>query len=175
MVNEQIALKPQDVVVALKIALLQGEPFTYSELAAQLHMSASEVHNAVKRAETCRLLSRSAGEVRALFSSLEEFLVHGIRYTFPPVIGPLVRGIATGAGGPVLRGAFVQVEEMPFVWPDAEGDARGISFQPLYPSVPRACRADPKLYALLTLVDSLRGGAARERELSSKILMEHLT
>lgn len=172
---KQIALKPQDLLVSIKIALMQGKQFTYGELATQLFMSASEVHGAVKRAEMCRLLAKSGGEIRAIPSALEEFLVHGIRYTFPPVIGPLVRGIPTGAGGPVLRESFLKTEEMSLVWPDPQGDARGISLQPVYPSVPSASRSDPRLYAVLTLVDSLRAGAARERELASSILMEHLT
>jgi hypothetical protein len=57
------------------------------------------------------------------------------------------------------------------VWPDAAGEARGESFLPLYPSAPAASRADPKLYQCLSLIDALRGGRARERNLAT----EHLT
>lgn len=172
---KQITLKPQDLLVSIKISLKHGGQIRYGDLANELFMSASEVHGAVRRAEMCRLLTKADGEIRAVQSALEEFLLHGMRYTFPPVIGSLVRGIATGAGGPLMRASFLNTTEMSYVWPDAQGDARGISLQPIYPSVPSASRADPKLYTVLTLLDSLRAGAARERELAASMLMEHLS
>jgi hypothetical protein len=52
------------------------------------------------------------------------------------------------------------------VWPDPEGEVRGESFSPLYKSVPRAARADHRLYELLVLVDAIRGGRSREREIA---------
>jgi hypothetical protein len=53
-----------------------------------------------------------------------------------------------------------------------DGERRGISFYPLYPSVPQAARKDPVLYQTLALFDALRGGAARERSLAAKLLEE---
>ena len=47
-------LKPQDVVVLLKVHLLDGH-WTYSELAKSLRMSSSEVHAALKRCEMSNL------------------------------------------------------------------------------------------------------------------------
>jgi len=44
---------------------------------------------------------------------------------------------------------------------------------PLYPSVPKAIDKDLKLYQLLALFDALRGGAARERQLASRLLEDH--
>ena len=38
--------------------------------------------------------------------------------------------------------------------------------EPLYKSVPRAARADAQLYEWLALVDAVRAGRARERELT---------
>ena len=52
--------------------------------------------------------------------------------------------------------------EPPPVWPDADGEVRGLAFEPLYSSAPRAPRKDPDLYELLVLVDTLREGRARE-------------
>ena len=45
-----------------------------------------------------------------------------------------------------------------------------MSLCPLYPSVPLACLRDARLYQMLSLIDALRAGAARERELA----MSHL-
>ena len=51
-------LKPQDILVSLKLALLPpGERPTYAGLAATLAMSASEVHAAAKRAKSAKLIN----------------------------------------------------------------------------------------------------------------------
>jgi hypothetical protein len=41
-----------------------------------------------------------------------------------------------------------------------------VEFSPLYKNVPEAARRDPKLYELLALVDAIRDGRAREREIA---------
>jgi hypothetical protein len=63
---------------------------------------------------------------------------------------------------------------MPTVWPDPLGDAYGPSLAPLHPTIPEACRLDEKLYDVLTLIDAVRVGAARERELAMTLLAERL-
>lgn len=172
--TKQTSLKPQDLLVALKIATMESRAFTFAELASQLHMSASEVHAATKRAQVSRFLIRQSEGLSPVKSSLLEFLLHGVRYAFPATQGTLVRGMPTGISGPALKKHFANTDDIPYVWPDPEGDIRGISFLPIYPTVPQACRDDPKLYEVLTLVDALRGGAARDRELAKDELMERL-
>lgn len=172
--NKQVTLKPQDLLVALKIFCKRQQSFTYIELAKELGMSASEVHAAARRAEISRLVYKTDTGPQAAVVSLREFLVHGVRYAFPAVTGSLTRGMPTGFAGPVLRDRFRIGEELIPVWPDPEGDSRGISTQPLYHSVPTACRNDEQLYVLLCLLDALRGGTARDREIAQEVLMERL-
>jgi hypothetical protein len=64
--------------------------------------------------------------------------------------------------------------EHPPVWPDPEGSARGYELEPLYPSVPKAARLDNGLYELLALVDAIRDGRARERNLAVEHLQKRL-
>jgi hypothetical protein len=45
---------------------------------------------------------------------------------------------------------------------------------PLYKSVPYAAKRDLKLYALLALVDAVRDGRARERNLAIKEIRKFL-
>jgi hypothetical protein len=52
---------------------------------------------------------------------------------------------------------------------------RGVEFSPLYKSVPRAARRDPRLYELLSLVDAIRGGAPETREHAERELRLRLT
>ncbi|MBQ3809650.1 MAG: hypothetical protein II839_02385, partial [Kiritimatiellae bacterium] len=49
------------------------------------------------------------------------------------------------------------------VWETPDGDAVGPAYAPLYPTVPRAARADRALYDRLALFDLARGGRLRER------------
>jgi len=49
-------LKPQDILVALKLVALNGRPWSYVLLAHELSMSASEINAGVKRALRSRLL-----------------------------------------------------------------------------------------------------------------------
>lgn len=72
-----MVLKPQDVYVALKIVASQADRAPYSQLAAELVMSPSEVHASVRRAEGSHLLHGPQRKNRPNFSALEEFLLHG--------------------------------------------------------------------------------------------------
>jgi hypothetical protein len=171
--SKQPTLKPQDLLVALKMCVLP-DALSYSNLARELLMSVSEVHAAANRAELSRLLIRRQGTYEPNRTSLREFLLHGIKYVFPMVLGGLGRGLPTGASAPPLSEHFEQSDSLPLVWPDEEGVVRGILVLPIYGSVPEACKRDEKLYRLLSVVDALRGGAARERELAMERLEDVL-
>ena len=106
--------------------------------------------------------------------SLEEFLLHGVRYAYAPRSGALTRGLPTGHAAPPLNKIIVQPDEPPPVWPYAHGTVRGYSFAPLYPTVPEAALRDPVLYELLALVDAIREGRARERDIAAKELNARL-
>jgi hypothetical protein len=173
--RKQPVLKPQDIVVVVKVALAGDSVPGFAQMARALHMSASEVHGATKRAVLSRLLEPSSASMRVNKAALHEFLLHGVAYAFPLVEGPVARGLPTGVSAPVLHEHFAHGQSMPFVWPDTEGQARGPSVCPLYPTVPMACREDAKLYNALALVDAIRGGAAREREMAINLLAKALS
>ncbi|WP_294052795.1 hypothetical protein [Thiolapillus sp.] len=161
-----MVLKPQDVLVVLKLVALGRKRWSYAWLAVQLGMSPSQLHSAVKRALVARLAVRKGDEIVANIRNLEEFLVHGLKYVFVPEEGEMTRGIPTGHAAPPLKAHFLSDGEPPPVWPDPEGDIRGTAFSPLYRLAPRAARSDPDLYELLVLVDAIRGGRVREREIA---------
>ena len=159
-------LKPQDLVAALKLAL--GPSLTYPQLAVGLSLSLSEAHGAVKRAQAAGLL---LSDRQPNLPAILEFVVHGVRYAFPPVRGGITRGMPTAHAVPPLVELIVQDNDPVPVWPDPQGEARGASFKPLYRGAPKAAREDTKLYQCLSLIDALRGGRARELKLAK----EHLT
>ena len=100
--------------------------------------------------------------------------MHGVKYAYPPDRGQLTRGIPTCYAAPPLNSLIVQSNEPPPVWPDPDGTVRGYEFSPLYRSVPKAAVRDQAFYELLVLVDTIRDGRARERELAIKLLAERL-
>ncbi len=170
-------LKPQDVVVALKLVALGQESWSYQRLSAELHMSASEINAAVKRGRRARLLAASseqAAHPRPVIMALQEFLVHGIKFAFPPDRGELTLGVPTSYAGPPLAGGDKPNEDLPPVWPHPRGPVRGYAFSPLYKSVPDAAMDDSGLYELLVLVDAMRDERSRNqnraaRELSTRL------
>ncbi len=76
----------------------------------------------------------------------------------------------TAWAAPPMRDLIAASDLMVPVWPDSEGEARGLSFEPLHPSASKAARLDPLLYELLALVDVLREGRARESKLAAREL-----
>jgi hypothetical protein len=116
----------------------------------------------------------SIAPVRPIRRALEEFLVHGVKYAFPPVRGGITRGVVTGSSAPPLDKKIVQTEDFPPVWPDPEGSVRGLEFSSLYRSVPKAALQDERLYELLVLVDAIRNGRARERKIAVEELQARL-
>lgn len=168
-------LKPQDIVVALKLVAWREGKWTYAQLASELGMSQAEVHAGIKRLLAAGLVMKdSLAPVRPVKQALEEFLVHGIKYAFPPVRGGITRGVVTSSSAPPLDKKFAPTEDLPPVWPDPEGSARGQGFSPLYRSVPKAAQQDQRLYELLALVDAIRGGRARERKIAVEELRARL-
>ncbi len=155
-------MRPQDIVVLLKIAAKKNAPWMMKDLAAELKISPSEVSEAINRSMLAGLL---AADKRSLMkSALLEFLLHGLRYVFPQHPGAMVRGMATAHSAKPLN-AVIQSDE-PYVWAWAKGDQRGHSITPLHPSVPQACANDNDLYEILALTDTLRIGKVREQKLA---------
>ena len=92
--------------------------------------------------------------------------VYGIKYVFVPDRGGLTRGMPTVHAAPPLEDKFAPSDDPAPVWPDPEGKVRGTAFSPIYKAAPMAARRDKQLYELLVLVDAIRDGRAREREIA---------
>ncbi len=167
-------LKPQDVVILLKLVAIGKEDWSFSTLATALYMSPSEVHAGIHRAIAARLAVKTTDRIKPAIRNLEEFLLHGLRYVFVPDQGEITRGMPTIHAGPPLSQMLVSSGDPPPVWPDPEGNVRGQSFSPLYKSVPKAARQDRQLYELLVLTDAIRGGRSREREIAVKEIQKRL-
>ncbi len=163
-------LKPQDILVLLKLVAQGDMSWVYSRLAMELSMSSSEIHAAMKRASSAGLMIDKGEAMMPDAKNLEEFIVYGVKYAFAPERGEICVGIPTSYAAKPLCDRIIYDDAKPPVWPDDNGKVQGIAFRPLYPSVPDAARLDATLYELLALVDAIRGGRTRERTLGIKEL-----
>jgi hypothetical protein len=156
----QPSLRPFDIAVALRLLLVPEE--RYEPLAEALVTSTSAVHRSVARlqlAGLCQLSSRTVAR-----ASLREFLLHGARYAFPAVHGPERTGLATAWTHPEVASLFTDGESpRGLIWSSDRGAVRGESLVPLFPNIPAVAARDPRLHALLAMVDAVRAGTSRER------------
>jgi len=150
----------------LKLIVWEDSEWSYPALSHELSMSTSEVHAGVKRAVAARLMDMH--RKIPIKRNLLEFLIHGVKYAYPPDRGGVTRGLPTSYAAQPLKEHIMQTDDPPPVWPDPEGQVRGYEFSPLYSSVPHACKVDPKLYEILALVDAVRDGRARETQIAVK-------
>lgn len=104
----------------------------------------------------------------------KNFLLHGVKYAFPAEHGEVTRGLPTSFAAPPLKDEIASDDELPPVWPWRDGETRGIALEPLYRTAPAAAIRDPILYELLALVDAIRDGRARERNIAEKELISRL-
>ncbi len=169
-------LKPQDVLVLLKAVAHPQQRWTYAALGEALGLSASESHACVKRAVACGLaVAPARGEWAPVRPNLLEFLLHGVRYVWPATLGPIKRGVPTAFGAEPLASQIKAAAGEAPVWAHAAGSAKGPTLTPIYRTAPQAALADPQLHRLLALLDALRSGRARERELAAEWLRAALT
>jgi len=163
-------LKPQDIVILLKIITMGKENWFHHTIAQELGMSQSEVTQSLNRSKYARLIDNERKKVNRL--AFSEFILHGISYAFPQQPGALVRGVLTAHSAEPLNNLINSNEK--YVWPYAKGTDRGQAIEPMYNTAVEASLKDRELYELLTLVDALRVGKVREKELAKKELEKRI-
>ncbi len=109
-------------------------------------------------------------------AAVEECLISAVKYFIPAPPGAYTRGIVTGYAAPIFEKLIVLGDDPVPVWPCAEGNQRGMAFEPLYRSVPQSIikHPDPLFYEMLVLIDAIRIGRVRERSIAIKLLKEKL-
>lgn len=157
-------MKPQDIVVLLKILLWQDRKWRQLDLAMELGMSQTEINFALNRLVQSGLLVENKRQ--PMKRALAEFLIHGLKYVYPGKLGALGRGTVTAQSHESLGKRLAGSDDEKIVWPDPEGKDRGQVLAPLYPSVPFAARKDPELHEWLALIDAVRIGSVRVQKVT---------
>lgn len=149
-----------------------GEDWTVRSLEAELGLSRAGVHRSLQRLSTAGLYDLERR--RANISQAEEFLVHAVKYLFPPELGGQTRGVPTAWAASPLAGELAPQSDLPPVWPDPHGRQRGIALAPLHPAVPALAQRNPDLGESLAVIDAIRMGDARVRSLATRLLTQRL-
>lgn len=150
---ETQSLRPVDVLVACKLFCLEEDrkDWTYAVLSRDLGISQATLHASVMRCVRAQILATTS--LRIQRRRLVDLLTVAAPIVFFPDRGGLARGTVTA----VVRGE--EVPRLPYVWAGT-GDVQGVALSPVYPTAPRACLGDERLYEILSLVDTIRAGGA---------------
>jgi hypothetical protein len=153
-------MRPQDIVILLKIVVLGNKEWQFQDLARSLYISSAEVSESLNRSSFSGLIDTNRKKVAKI--AFTEFLKYGLPYVFPQTPGPLSRGMATSHGHSLLKKHIVSSST--YVWPDFEGKDYGQAIEPLYPNQVKAAKEDEKLYEALAMLDAIRVGKVREKK-----------
>lgn len=177
-------LKPQDCLVLIKLLANPAVYYSQRQLSDEICISLSEVNAGLKRLEEAGLvrkghsshLSISKEYIPNLTASLE-FLTVAIKYFFPVKLGTLTRGIPTAVAAPIFQNKIALGRDPVPVWPDAQGDKKGLGLDPIHPSVTKSLHKefDENFYEILVLVDAIRVGRARERNIAKELLSKKIS
>lgn len=164
-------MRPQDVVVLLKIITIGNVDWHNSDLSKSLRISASEISEVLNRCKIAGLIDSNKRKVH--INSFKEFLIYGLKYVFPVEPGTMIKGIPTAHSAPPINEYISEGKDI-YVWPFAKGTKRGQTIEPLYKTLPAIALEDQKFYELLSIVDTIRVGRAREVKIAIDELEKRL-
>jgi hypothetical protein len=170
-------LKPQDCIILVKLLANPGVDWAQRYLAKVLGISVSEINAGIKRLVEAGLLRKDKqGRLYPNINAAEEFLISGIKFFFPGKLGEYTRGMPTSIAAPIFHDKIALGNDPIPVWPDMIGEKRGVALLPLHPSIPKVLRENPDrlFYEMLVLIDAIRSGRARERNMAATLLKEKL-
>ena len=164
-------MRPQDIVVLLKIIAVKQDDWFNSDLAQSLKISPSEISEVLNRCKIAGLIDSKKRMVNV--NSFYEFLVYGLKYVFPTVPGAIVKGIPTAHSASPIK-EYISSGKDSYVWAYANGTHRGQAIEPLYKSLPQIVFEDKPFYELLVIVDTIRIGRTREKKIAVEELNKRL-
>jgi hypothetical protein len=161
-------VKKSDIYVLSGLLAHEGE-WSYRSLADCLHVPHPVVQRALARAQEAGLYTGDRREVH--LPHFEEFAMHALRFVAPVQLGGIVPGVpAAWAAEPMASAIHSSGEEPPPVWPHAQGRVRGQAIEPLHSAAPEAVEGWSELGEILALLDSLRAGDPRVRQVAEELL-----
>ncbi|KAA5548892.1 hypothetical protein F0145_04745 [Adhaeribacter rhizoryzae] len=164
-------MRPQDIVVLLKIVAYNNKEWRNIDVAHDIHISPSEVSEALNRCKIAGLIDSKKRKVN--LNSFYEFIIYGLKYVFPVEPGAVVKGVPTAHSASPIKDYIAAGNDI-YVWPYAKGTVRGQAIEPLYNTLPQIVQQDDIFYELLAIVDTFRVGRVREINIATEELKKRL-
>lgn len=162
-------IKPQDVVILGKLISAKVWP-SQKEIGDSLKLSQAEVSHALKTLGHVGLINLTTKKINKL--AITEFITHALKYLYPIEKKGTGRGILIGPSSSTFKGK-VQSDEYNYIWPDSNGDSKGIVVTPLLPELSSSVMENEILYKFLNVVEIFRGlGGVRHIQEAQKILKD---
>lgn len=166
-------MKSSDLLTLLGLLRRSAHPqWTVRSLAGELHLPQAAVQRSLVRLGHTPAYDPTNRRIN--LSATETLLRDALPFVAPGKVGGPTRGVPTAWAAPVLSRYFGPVDELPPVWPAPEGEARGLTVEPLHPAAVELARADAWMYEMLALLDGVRLGDARVRGIAQELLHERL-
>lgn len=159
-------MRPQDIVILLKITTMHSDDWQLKDIASSLYISNSAISESLERSVYANLIDFEKRKVYR--GNLLDFLIHGMKYVFPAQVGILTRGVPTAYSHPFMQSFFNS--EQAYIWPASFGSVLGQAIEPFYANQVKAIEEDEELYLLLALLDVIRVGKLREKAVAEKEL-----
>ncbi len=102
-------MRPQDVIILLKLAIDGEEGSRIKDLSSKLFISGSEISESLNRSSIAGLLSPDSRKVNK--DSFLKFLEYGLQYVFPAQLGPVMKGMFTAHSESSLYLSFSSEEK----------------------------------------------------------------
>jgi hypothetical protein len=166
-------LLPVDLLVAAKLAVSTDASASVRRLGEELGMSKSAVAYSLRRLVALDLIKDGKDRRQVNRIALRDCFEHAARWIAPAKVGDFELGLPTAHAAPMLADKFLGGAD-PVVMPLAHGPVRGRAVPPLHPLAPKAASVDPKLHALLAIIDTFRVGRARDRQVAAEELRARL-
>lgn len=164
-------IKPQDVVILGKLISEKVWP-SQKEIGDSLKLSQAEISHALKTLDQIGLINLTTKKINKL--AVTEFITHALKFLYPIEKKGTGRGILIGPSSSTFKGK-VQSDEYNYIWPDPNGDSKGIVVTPLLPELSNSVKENDILYTFLNVVEIFRGlGGVRHIQEAQKILQDIL-
>ena len=102
--RKHTGIRPQDIVILLKIISYGQQSWFAKDFAISLFLSGSEVSESLNRSVYAGLMDSTKKKVLKL--NFSEFIIYGLRYTFPQQPGAMQRGMPTAISHPKIKARF---------------------------------------------------------------------
>jgi hypothetical protein len=162
--------QPQDVALLVKLLAKKSEEWRQVDVAGEMGLSQGEIAKSLQRLIRAGLVNGKRPNRTAAL----ELIIHAVKYVFPVRLGALAVGVPTGISSPAHVKMVVQNGDDVFVWASPLGKKRGQAIEPFYSKLAEAALKDKEFYNLMSAIEILRVGRARERKLAEQYLQKRL-